>query len=80
MRAEIAYVLLIYELFDNHEILHAKTEDQDLCRIFFRNWFKLLEAEICQFIMLQLTWNTLYKKQKWSILSIFEAENCNYDV
>ena len=40
------------EFSDYHEILHAKTEDQDLCRTFFRNWFKLLEAEICRFFMI----------------------------
>ena len=55
------------ELSDYHEILHAKTEHQDLCMFFFRNWFKCLEVEICKFFMLQFTWNALWF-YKFSIL------------
>ena len=29
------------------------------CSDFFRNQFKFLEAQICRFFMLQLTWDTL---------------------
>ena len=32
-----------------HEILHAKTADQDLFRCFFKSLKKLQEAEICCF-------------------------------
>ena len=42
-----------------HEILHAKTADQDLFRSFFRSLKRLLEAEICRFRILQNAWNTL---------------------
>ena len=47
------------KLSNCHEILHAKSADQDLFRSFFRNRFDGLEAEICRFFMLQLTWDTL---------------------
>ena len=49
----------IYQLL-KFEVWYEETEDQDLCRSFFRNWFEFLEAEIYRFFMLQLSWNTLY--------------------
>ena len=50
---------LLNKCSDHHEILHAKIADQDLFKTFFRIWFESLEAEICRFFMLQLTWDTL---------------------
>ena len=38
----------------------TKSADLDLHRSFFRNQIEFLEAEICRFFMLQLTWDTLY--------------------
>ena len=38
----------------------TKSANLDLHRFFFRNQIEFIEAEICRFYMLQLTWDTLY--------------------
>ena len=43
-----------------HEILHAKNAHQDLLGSFCKSLKKILEAEICCFIIPQNAWNTLY--------------------